>query len=116
MGVPDWEAVETTEENDLRLLDEHAHETTPEHVRYRRFLATKPIRDDDDVELLEPVRESMRREQTFRRALACADGATALFVTMLAAVAWGVSFTWVFLVVPIVAIVDLEGPGSVRPR
>lgn len=100
-----------TEVNELRLLDGGASTTTPEHVQYRRFLATKPINDDDHVELLEPVRESMRREGTYRRALACADGGVALFVTLLAAAAWGITFTWEFLLVPAVAVVISKVQG-----
>jgi exopolysaccharide biosynthesis polyprenyl glycosylphosphotransferase len=115
--VPDVKLV-GTEPSDLRLLEERAVATeeqgasdTPEHVRYRRFLATKPIKDDDDVELLEPVRESLRREGTYRRVLACADGATALFVTVMAAVAWGVAFTWAFVLVPVVAVLISKVQG-----
>jgi exopolysaccharide biosynthesis polyprenyl glycosylphosphotransferase len=110
MGVPDIEEVEI-KATDLRLLDESGSSAAPEHVRYRRFLATKPINDDDHVELLEPVRESMRREQTYRRALACADGATALFVTVIAATAWGISFRWAFLLVPIAAVLVSKVQG-----
>ncbi len=110
MGVPDANAVDF-EATHLRLLDERAHPTTPEHVRYRRFLATKPISDDDHVELLAPVRASMRREGTFGVRLAFADGATALFVTLLASVAWGVAFTWVFMFVPVVAVLISKVQG-----
>ena len=99
------------EDNDLRMLDERIPVDAPEHVRYRRFLATKPINDDDQIELLPPVRESMRREQTYRRALACADGATALFVTFLAAATWGIAFTWVFVLVPLVAVLNSKVQG-----
>jgi exopolysaccharide biosynthesis polyprenyl glycosylphosphotransferase len=108
--VPDVKLVEI-EPSDLRLLEERGVAATPEHVRYRRFLATKPIKDDDHVELLEPVRESMRREGTYRRALACADGATALFVTALAAVAWGIAFSWAFVLVPAVAVLISKVQG-----
>lgn len=124
--MPDLKAVESepsdlrlVESNDLRLLEpndvgvieERVVPTTPEHVRYRRFLATKPIDDADHVELLEPVRASMRREGTYRRALALADGATALFVTAMAAVAWSIAFTWAFVLVPAVAVLISKVQG-----
>src|ERR1700742_1264180 len=99
------------EPSDLRLLEEDGHVTTPEHVRYRRFLATKPISDDDDIELLGPVQESMRRGEAYRRALACADGATALLVTILAAIGWGIAFTWAFLLVPFVSVLISKVQG-----
>lgn len=116
--MTDVKAVESNS-SELRLREASATtgagstgaDTLPEHVRYRRFLATKPIKDEDHVELLEPVRESMRREGTYRRALAVADGTVALFVTLLAAAGWGIAFTWAFLLVPLVAVLVAKVQG-----
>jgi exopolysaccharide biosynthesis polyprenyl glycosylphosphotransferase len=46
----------------------------------------------------------MRREHVYRRALACADGASSFASAVLAAVIWGIHFNWWFLAVPIIAI------------
>lgn len=117
MAVPESDAAAAApeaadfKEDGLRMLNERVPPNAPDHVRYRRFLATKAIRDDEQIELLAPVQESLRREQTYRRALACADGATALFVTFLAAATWGVAFNWVFVLVPLVAVLNSKVQG-----
>jgi exopolysaccharide biosynthesis polyprenyl glycosylphosphotransferase len=110
MGLPDLDAVEVTH-NHLRLLDDRKVGTVGDHWRHRRFVATKPINDDDHVELLAPVRNSMRREQTYRRALAIADGATALLVALFTAAVWGTGFRWIFLLVPLGAVLVSKVQG-----
>ena len=60
MGVPDLNAVEI-EHSSLRLLDDRKSATGADHWRHRRFVATKPINDDDHVERPATVQRSMRR-------------------------------------------------------
>jgi hypothetical protein len=110
MGVPDSNAVEI-KHGALRLLDERKSVTATDHWRHRRFVATKAINDDDHVEPLASVQTSMRREQIYRRALAVADGSTALLVTLLTAAAWGAAFRWAFLLVPAGAILVSKVQG-----
>jgi exopolysaccharide biosynthesis polyprenyl glycosylphosphotransferase len=77
----------------------------------RRFAATREINDDDDVAPLAAVERSMRREQTSRRALATADGTSALAIACIAAAVWGASLSWLFLVVPALAILVAKVEG-----
>jgi exopolysaccharide biosynthesis polyprenyl glycosylphosphotransferase len=110
MGVSDFDAVETNHSH-LRLLDERKSATATDHWRHRRFVATKPINDDDHVEPLASVERSMRREQIYRQALAVADGSAALLVTLVTAAVWGATFRWAFLLIPAGAILVSKVQG-----
>jgi len=93
-----------------RSLDPNAAGT--QHGRSRRFVATRAINDDDRVALLAPVRRSLRREQTYRRALASADGLAAVVVTVLtSAVSGGGHVNGFFLLAAAVAVLvgQVEG-------
>ena len=58
---------------------------------------------NDEFEHLEPVTQLMRREQTYRRLLGCADGFAALVAILLIADVRGAPFRWVFLLCPLIA-------------
>jgi exopolysaccharide biosynthesis polyprenyl glycosylphosphotransferase len=110
MGLPDSNAV-GIKHSHLHLLDERKSAADADHWRHRRFVATKPINDADHVEPLASVRRSMRREQIYRRALAIADGSTALLVTLATAALWGAEFRWAFLLVPVGAVLVSKVQG-----
>ena len=86
------------------------------HWANRRFAATLDIRDSDHVETLQPVDASLKREKFYRRGLGVADSFAATITIALTALAWGRPFDWLFLLVPLAAVLDLQDPGPLRPR
>lgn len=108
-GVPSFDGLEIKDSHH-RLLVERLQPTVlgsvadAEHWWSRRFVATQAIDDAANVGMLEPVRVSLRREQTYRQALAVADGASAFASAALAAAVWGVQLNWLFLAIPLIAV------------
>ena len=74
------------------------------HWANRRFAATLDIRDSDHVETLRPVQASLKREKFYRRGLGIADSAAATITIAPTALAWGRPFDWLFLLVPLAAV------------
>ena len=132
VGVPDFTKLEIKHTH-LRLLGESSNDTvarseaarrvvagpsriqrageTPEYWWDRRFAATRVIGDDDFVDTLLPVKESLRREQFYRRALGLADGGSALAISVVTALLWGASFQWLFALVPAIAVLVAKVQG-----
>ena len=74
------------------------------HWANRRFAATLDIRDSDHVARLKSVDVSLKREKWYRRGLGVADGFAATVTIALTALVWGRPFDWLFLLVPLMAI------------
>jgi exopolysaccharide biosynthesis polyprenyl glycosylphosphotransferase len=104
--VPEFDALEIRDRR-LRILPNSQRASAPveNHWAHRRFAATRDISDHDDVEDLAAIQASLRREQVYRRALAVADGSSALAVTLIAAAIWGTTPSWLFVLIPLVAII-----------
>ena len=75
------------------------------HWANRRFAATLDIRDSDHVARLKSVDVSLKREKTYRRGLGIADSLAAATTILLTCLAWGRPFDWLFVLVPLVAVV-----------
>jgi exopolysaccharide biosynthesis polyprenyl glycosylphosphotransferase len=91
----------------LRLRQQAAARETrggQPHWAHRRFAATKDIGDDDHVEPLPPVLASLRRERLYRRSLGIADGSSGAGAIALTSVAWGHPLEWLFILVPVIAV------------
>jgi exopolysaccharide biosynthesis polyprenyl glycosylphosphotransferase len=100
----------------LRLLDPDRERTVRPSIDIgqswsRKFAATRAIDDDGAVEMLAAVRNSMRREQVYRRSLAWADGLSAVVIAVLTAAVWGASINLLFVLVPIVAVLVAKVEG-----
>ena len=74
------------------------------HWANRRFAATLDIRDSDHVARLKSVDASLKREKAYRRGLGVADGLAAMVTIALTALAWDRPLDWLFLFVPLMAI------------
>jgi exopolysaccharide biosynthesis polyprenyl glycosylphosphotransferase len=74
------------------------------HWANRRFAATLDIRDSDHVERLKSVDAALKREKFYRRSLSVADSFAAILAIVLTALQWGRPLDWLFLLVPLAAV------------
>ncbi len=82
-----------------------------EHWANRRFAATLDIRDSDHVARLRSVDVAMQREKFYRRSLGVADSVAALATIGITSLAWGRPLHWLFLLIPLAAVLIAKIQG-----
>ncbi len=112
LGQPEPEDFEARRDR-LRQQAEVFEFPTPARAHWadRRYAATLDIGDSDHVGSLKPVQASLRREKLYRRSLGAADSLAALGAIGITSLAWGRPLHWLFLLIPLAAVLVAKIQG-----